>query len=219
MTTRVLVVAKAPVPGRAKTRLAATVGPEVAADLAAAALLDTLDACVTAFGERCHVALTGELDQACRGEQIQQALTSWHVFGQQGETFAERLAHAHRTVSAAGPVVQVGTDTPQVSPDLLALAASQVRPGRGVLGAALDGGWWLLGLDDPGAADALAGVPMSTADTGRATRAALAGVGVELRTLPVLRDVDTWADAVAVAAVAPTTRFARAWTRHVTAVA
>lgn len=219
MTAHVLVVAKAPVAGQAKTRLAATVGTEVAADLAAAALLDTLDACVTAFGDRCHLALTGDLEQACRGEQIQEALTSWHVFGQEGESFGERLAHAHRTVAPAGPVVQVGTDTPQVSPELLALGASHVRPGRGVLGTALDGGWWLLGLEDPGAADALAGVPMSKADTGRATRAALAGVGVELRTLPVLRDVDTWADAVAVAAVAPTTRFARAWTSHVTAVA
>ena len=40
----VLVVAKAPVPGLAKTRLARTLGAETAADLAAAALLDTLDA-------------------------------------------------------------------------------------------------------------------------------------------------------------------------------
>ena len=40
----VLVVAKAPVPGLAKTRLARTLGAEAAADLAAAALLDTLDA-------------------------------------------------------------------------------------------------------------------------------------------------------------------------------
>ena len=39
-----LVVAKAPVPGQAKTRLAATVGDRVAAQIAAAALLDTLDA-------------------------------------------------------------------------------------------------------------------------------------------------------------------------------
>ena len=44
----VLVVAKAPVPGQAKTRLAAAVGDQAAADIAAAALLDTLDAVAAA---------------------------------------------------------------------------------------------------------------------------------------------------------------------------
>ena len=44
----VLVVAKAPVPGQAKTRLAASVGDRAAADIAAAALLDTLDAVAAA---------------------------------------------------------------------------------------------------------------------------------------------------------------------------
>ncbi|MGI9163544.1 MAG: glycosyltransferase, partial [Mycobacterium sp.] len=54
-----LVVAKAPVPGLAKTRLAAAVGDEAAADIAAAALLDTLDAVAgTPFAARV-VALTG----------------------------------------------------------------------------------------------------------------------------------------------------------------
>ena len=58
---RLLVVAKAPHPGRAKTRLAATVGDEVAADLAAAALLDTLHACTTAVGAgRCVLAIRPE---------------------------------------------------------------------------------------------------------------------------------------------------------------
>ena len=39
-----VVIAKAPVAGFAKTRLAATVGDAAAADIAAASLLDTLDA-------------------------------------------------------------------------------------------------------------------------------------------------------------------------------
>jgi len=56
----VLVVAKAPVPGLAKTRLAATIGAEAAADVAAAALLDTLEA-ATASGAGTLVALTGDV--------------------------------------------------------------------------------------------------------------------------------------------------------------
>ncbi|MBX9920944.1 MAG: glycosyltransferase, partial [Mycolicibacterium frederiksbergense] len=60
----VLVVAKAPVPGLAKTRLAAAVGDMMAADIAAAALLDTLDAVAAAPVSRRVVALTGDLRMA-----------------------------------------------------------------------------------------------------------------------------------------------------------
>ncbi|MBV8177250.1 MAG: glycosyltransferase, partial [Mycobacterium sp.] len=59
-----LVVAKAPVPGRAKTRLAATVGDQLAAEIAAAALLDTLDAVAATPVATRVVALTGELADA-----------------------------------------------------------------------------------------------------------------------------------------------------------
>ncbi len=62
-----LVVAKAPEPGRAKTRLAATVGEQVAAQIAAAALLDTLDAVAGAPVSSRVVALTGDLDGAAEG--------------------------------------------------------------------------------------------------------------------------------------------------------
>ncbi len=43
-------LAKAPVAGRVKTRLGADVGMAYAAELAAAALLDSLDACADGFG-------------------------------------------------------------------------------------------------------------------------------------------------------------------------
>ncbi|MDT7765522.1 MAG: uncharacterized protein QOC63_4942, partial [Mycobacterium sp.] len=63
----VLVVAKAPAPGQAKTRLAASVGAQAAADIAAAALLDTLDAVAAAQVQARVVALTGDLDNAGAG--------------------------------------------------------------------------------------------------------------------------------------------------------
>jgi rSAM/selenodomain-associated transferase 1 len=214
MSARALVVAKAPVAGLAKTRLGARIGYAAAADLAAAALLDTLDACADAFGSDCHLALTGDLDSACRAGELRSALRSWRVFEQRGATFGERLAHAHRTVAAAaGPVVQVGMDTPQVSADLLREAADHLDTHSGVLGPAPDGGWWLLGLARPAAAEVLAGVPMSTPRTAFDTRRALAGWGVRLATTRPLRDVDTVEDAEIVAREAPGSRFAEAWAR------
>lgn len=215
MSVRALVVAKAPVAGLAKTRLGARIGHAAAADLAAAALLDTLEACAAAFGSGLHVALTGDLRRASRAGELRSALRSWHVFEQRGATFGDRLAHAHRTlaVAGAGPVVQVGMDTPQVSAGLLREAADHLDTHSGVLGPAPDGGWWLLGLTHPVAAEVLAGVPMSTPRTALDTRRALTGRGVRLATTTTLRDVDTVADAEMVAREAPGSRFATAWAR------
>jgi len=59
-----LIVAKAPIPGLAKTRLAATLGDVAAADIAAAALLDTLDAVSATPVARRVVAMTGIVGDA-----------------------------------------------------------------------------------------------------------------------------------------------------------
>jgi glycosyltransferase A (GT-A) superfamily protein (DUF2064 family) len=215
VSCRGLVVAKAPVPGLAKTRLAEHVGAVAAAELAAAALLDTLEACAAAFEGRCHLALAGDLDDACRALEIQAALRTWHVFGQEGVSLGARLAHAHGVLAseAPGPVVQVGMDTPQATAELLAEAAGRLRPGHGVIGPADDGGWWLLGLAEPAHAVVLSGVAMSARRTGFDTRRALTGWGVQLSSTRTLRDVDNVTDAAVVAAEAPDSRFAEAWSR------
>lgn len=222
MTPRLLLVAKAPVPGEAKTRLGAVVGMGPAADLAAAALLDTLDACAAAFPGRCHLALAGDLGTASRGEEITAALAGWQVFDQVGSTFGERLAHAHGVLASQenGPVVQIGMDTPQVTAALLRDSVLPLGHGAdAVLGPAADGGWWLLALADSARANVLAGVPMSTPGTYAATVAALTGAGVSVARTGTLRDVDTVADAAAVAVEVPATRFARTWDRCAVEVA
>lgn len=208
---RILVVAKAPVPGRVKTRLAATVGDARAAELAAAALLDTVAACSATVGAaRCHLALAGDLDDAVAGEEIGAALRGWTVAGQRGEALGERLAHAH-ACTGPGPLLQIGMDTPQVTVELLGAVLAGLEDHDAVLAPAADGGWWALALRDPRHAVALVDVPMSRPTTGTATREALARRGLRVGTAPVLRDVDHHDDAVAVAESAPATRFARAW--------
>jgi glycosyltransferase A (GT-A) superfamily protein (DUF2064 family) len=218
-----LVVAKAPVPGLAKTRLARHVGPERAADVAAAALLDTLDAVWAAHeaeGWPVVVAMTGDLDLAARSGEVRDALDRVPVVAQRGDDLGERLAHAHvdaAEVAGLGDgvcagsglvgTVQVGMDTPQVTEADLLAAGAAVRSGARVLGPALDGGWWLLGLPDPTAASVLVDVPMSRDDTGERTLEAL-GDGVHL--LRTLDDVDEWDDARRVAGDLPGSRFAEA---------
>lgn len=210
--TRALVVAKAPVAGRVKTRLGAAIGDGAAAEVAAAALLDTVRACQDAFGsERCLLSLAGDLADAVRGDEIAAALSGWGVARQRGCTFAERLTNAHVDVPPGDPVVQVGMDTPQLTVELLLGAAAVLVDHDAVLGPAEDGGWWVLGLRDPRGATVLHDVPMSTPTTYDDTRRALAAAGLGVGTTAVLRDVDTLADAALVADVAPHGEFARAW--------
>ena len=212
----VLVMAKAPVPGRAKTRLAARVGHVAAAELAAACLFDTLTVCAEAFTDRGgrHLALVGDLDAAVRGVELREHLGVWTVHDQRGDGFAQRLANAHLDVARAAraPVVQIGMDTPHVSAGQLGAVAHLVgRRNEAVLGAAEDGGWWVLAVTDPRLTLGLAGVAMSTDSTYVDTLAALEGAGATVAPADVLRDVDTVDDAHRVAALAPHTRFARRW--------
>ncbi len=206
-----LVVAKAPLAGRSKTRLGRLVGMGVAADLAAACLLDTLDACEGATGaDRCSIALDGDLADAVRGDEIADRLRGWHVFPQRGSDLGERLAFAHADAPGL-PRVQIGMDTPQLTPALLHSVLDGLDTHDAALAPAADGGWWALALAHGDDARALAGVPMSTPATGDDTAAALLGRGLRVADGPMLHDVDTVEDAVLVAAQAPWTRFAATW--------
>ena len=205
-----LVVAKAPEPGRAKTRLASTVGDRVAAEIAAAALLDTLDAVAATPVAARVVALTGELDAAAGAADIRRRLESFTVIGQRGDDFADRLANAHADAADGQPVLQIGMDTPQVTDELLASCARRLLHAQAVLGLACDGGWWVLGLQTPTTAECLRRVPMSQPDTGELTLKALSDNGIDVCPVEVLSDFDIVDDVAAVReACDPASRFAQ----------
>ena len=210
--TVLLVVAKAPVPGVVKTRLCPPATRLQAARIAAAALHDTLTAVRATPGVLPVLALRGRFADAEDGAELAAAAAGWPVLTQRGSGLGERLANAHADVAAAypgEPVLQIGMDTPQLTPAQLHAAVRRLDSADAVLGLAVDGGWWALGLRHPRHAAVLRDVPMSTANTGRRTSTALREQGLRVAALPVGQDVDEWADAVAVAAAAPGTRFAR----------
>jgi rSAM/selenodomain-associated transferase 1 len=213
VTGVVLVVAKAPVPGLAKTRLCPPATPRQAAAIAAAALLDTLAAVRATRSVTPVLAYAGRFAEAERAAEIRAALAGWEVIPQRGNGLGERLARAHLDTAATlpgRPVLVIATDTPQVTPRLLAAALRRLATADAVLGPATDGGWWALGLHDPRHATVLRDVPMSTPRTGELTGRALAARGLRVAGLPSLSDVDTWGTAVAVAASLPGSRFATA---------
>ena len=192
--TTLLVIAKQPVPGRVKTRLVPPCTYEQAAALAEAALADTLHTVLRVPARRRVLVLDGK-----PGPWVP---SGFDIVPQCGGPLDERLAHAF--AAAGGPALLIGMDTPQVSPGLLTV---DWQTADAVFGPAADGGFWALGLRVPDPA-LLRGVPMSTADTGAIQLGRLLTAGLRVAVLPELRDVDTAADAVAVARQAPLGRFA-----------
>ncbi|HEY3877864.1 MAG TPA: DUF2064 domain-containing protein [Trebonia sp.] len=192
--TTLLVIAKQPVPGRVKTRLVPPCTYEQAAALAEAALADTLHTVLEVPARRRLLVLEGE-----PGPWLPDG---FDIVPQCGGALDERLAGAFAAVR--GPALLIGMDTPQVTPGLL---AADWRETDAVFGPAADGGFWALGLREPDPA-LLRGVPMSTQVTGAIQRARLVAAGLRVTDLPMLRDVDTAADALAVARQAPRSRFA-----------
>ena len=196
-----IVIAKSPRPGRVKTRLCPPCTPEEAAALAEAALRDTLAVLLEVPAYRRVIALDGP-----PGYWLP---PGYDVVPQVGAGLAERLANAFDAVR--GPAFLVGMDTPQID---VALATSAVavlsEPDTdAVLGPACDGGWWGIGLCRPDGR-VFQGVEMSTPHTHSQQLSRLAALGLRTRGLETLRDVDEFPDALAVAAAAPSTRFAAA---------
>jgi glycosyltransferase A (GT-A) superfamily protein (DUF2064 family) len=189
-----LVIAKEPRPGRVKTRLTPPFTPREAATLAEAALVDTLRAVAATPARRRVLVLDG-----APGPWLPDG---FDVVRQCAGTLDERLAAAF--AGCDGPALLIGMDTPQVTPALLTVDFGDCDA---YFGPAEDGGFWALGLAEPDP-ELLRGVPMSTHTTGAVQRERLVGAGLRVRDLPCLRDVDTAADATAVAAAAPEGVFA-----------
>ncbi|MFB7737062.1 DUF2064 domain-containing protein [Streptomyces sp. NPDC056112] len=188
-----LVIAKEPVPGRVKTRLTPPYTPQEAAALAEAALADTLHTVLEAPARRRVLVLDG-----APGPWLP---PGFDIVPQEAGGLDERIAAAFGHCDR-GPALLVGMDTPQVTTDLLGRIG---REGHDAwFGPAADGGFWALGFAVPARAAALVrGVPMSTDRTGAMQRCRLVEAGLSVSDLPKLRDVDTAADAVAVAACCP----------------
>ena len=209
VAAQLIVLAKAPVPGRVKTRLTPPFTPQEAAMLAEAALVNTLEAGASASFARHTLSLDDQ--RAAPGALRAELPARFEVSPQRGQGLDERIAAAFDDAYAqlAVPIVLIGMDTPQVTPGLLETVAQPLAAGDAdaVFGPAEDGGFWLLGLRKPDPRLIL-GVPMSADHTGRVQLDRLRDAGLRVRQVPELLDVDTAEDAERVARQAPGSRFA-----------
>ncbi|WMC12331.1 TIGR04282 family arsenosugar biosynthesis glycosyltransferase [Oceanimonas pelagia] len=188
MNTRMLVFAKAPLPGQAKTRLVPTLGAKGAARLAHAMLNTTLaHALAAGLGpvELCMSPAPAHPDwRACR-------LPAGVVQRDQGEgDLGARMARAaRRGLARNGAVLLVGTDCPQLSPALLHQAATRLTDCDALLYPTRDGGYALLGLRRF-SATLFEHMPWSTDRVAELTRRRLTALGWCWREGETLLDID-----------------------------
>jgi rSAM/selenodomain-associated transferase 1 len=195
----VVVLARAPRPGLAKTRLQPLLGVAGAAALQAVLVEHTA-------ALACSVAPSFlAYDPPDAGPELRALVPPGvALFPQVPGDLGTRMAAAVAHVAAATgqPVVVIGSDVPTLGPDRIRQAARLLAEGAdAVLGPAVDGGYYLIGLPAPDRAafaidPSLWGGPHVLA----ATREALVRAGREPVLLDPLSDLDTPDDARALLA-------------------
>jgi rSAM/selenodomain-associated transferase 1 len=189
---RIIIFAKAPQPGYAKTRLIPALGAQGAADLARRMFADTLSRALAASVGTVELCVTPSV-----------AYPVWKMFAipdavqwseQGGGDLGERMARAARRVIEAGEsVLLVGTDCPGLSAGLLRQAAGTLQCADATLLPTFDGGYALLGLNRFDRS-LFTQIAWSTHTVAADTLARLSRLGWEVCTGAMLHDIDEPAD-------------------------
>lgn len=191
-STRIIIFAKAPQPGFAKTRLIPALGAEGAAELARQMLFHTLHEAIAASIGPVELCVTPEVNHvAWQGVRLPSGIE----ISAQGEgDLGARLARAsERALKNAEPILLIGTDCVEMSGDLLQEAAQALHEHEATIYCTVDGGYALLGLKrfDP----LLFGdMPWSTDAVASMTIACIERLGWSIRIGRVLHDVDETED-------------------------
>jgi uncharacterized protein len=193
-----LVMAKAPQPGRVKTRLESLLGPDGCAMLQGRLLAHAARVAAAAAPGAAFMAVdppdTVELLGDLAGPGIE-------LFGQRGRQLGERLADATEQVfeRADGPLVVIGADAPAVEARHFEAAVAVLGSGRdAAIGPALDGGYYLIALARP--LPQLFAIPADAwggEEVLGLTLAAARAAGLRVGLIEPARDLDTPGDASA----------------------
>lgn len=185
---RILIFAKAPLPGLAKTRLIPALGEEGASGLAARLLEHTVAQAVLADIGPVELWVSPTRQLPVWEELSLSSSLEW--FEQGSGSLGERMARASRRASDMGAsMLLIGTDCPEVTADLLRTAAAELRRHDALVAPVSDGGYALLGLRRYLAA-VFSDMPWSTSRVARLTQQRIRGAGWTLGRLATLHDID-----------------------------
>ena len=201
LSAALVIFAKAPIPGQVKTRLCPPLTPDEAATLHGSFVLDTLERTKTAA-----TRLTLPFDRylACAPSstlvffKIMEERHGVKLLDQEGEDLGIRMRHACDTLFKRGyqHVLIIGTDVPSLPLDHYKQALTLLEKHDLVLGPALDGGYYLIGLNTP-APLLFESMPWSTGRVLALTREKANSLGLTTGLLPEWRDIDRIEDLLA----------------------
>ena len=186
-----VIMTKAPEPGRSKTRLVPPLSYAEAADLARALLVDQLENLARFDGARLFIAFTPENAAGFFEDFITRGFT---CFPQRGQSLGERMSHAfeHLFASAFEKIILIGSDLPALPLALFDQAYGLLEKSAAdvVLGPSADGGYYLVGMNRM-TGIIFDGIGWSRDDVLAQTIQRLAGVGLKHELLPEWYDIDT----------------------------
>lgn len=193
-TTALIIFAKAPVAGFAKTRLIPALGAQGAAELAQRLLDHAVHVGMEAGFDYCELCTSPDSSHAAF-----QRLAAMHplVLTQQGDGDLGQRMHCalSRVLADHARVLLVGTDAPALSPAMLREAATALDTCDAVFVPALDGGYALVGLTGA-RAELFTDMQWSTPQVMQATRARSRAAQIAWTELAPVADIDEPADLV-----------------------
>ena len=193
-----VIFAKAPIPGEVNTRLCPPLTPDEAATLHGSFVLDMLERTKLAVAT---LQLPFHRYMACAPSselvffKIMEERQGVRLLDQIGEDLGQRLHRIFVDLFVKGykQVIIVGTDVPTLPLSVYQEAFAMLGRSDVVLGPALDGGYYLIGLKRP-AEKLFAGVPWSTDQVFAVTQQQAKALGLSVGLTTAWRDVDTIAD-------------------------
>jgi rSAM/selenodomain-associated transferase 1 len=193
-----VIFAKAPIPGEVKTRLCPPLTPDEAATLHGSFVLDMLERTKLAVAK---LQLPFHRYLACAPSselvffKIMEERQGVRLLDQVGENLGQRMHRTFADLFAKGytHVIIVGTDVPTLPLSVYQEAFTMLGRSDVVLGPALDGGYYLIGLKQP-AEQLFTGVPWSTDQVLTVTQQQAKALGLSVELTTAWRDVDTIED-------------------------
>lgn len=188
MSTRIVIFAKAPQPGLAKTRLIPALGAPAAAALALRMLMHTLAQALAADVGPVELCVTPSSQEAVWQSITVSTSVTW---SDQGEgDLGMRMARATKRVIDAGEsALLIGTDCPMLDAACLQSAAHSLQHFSATLTPAFDGGYVLLGLQHFHAS-LFEDIEWSTETVAFETLCRLEQLGWRVQHNPMLHDID-----------------------------
>lgn len=193
--TALVVMARYPLPGTTKTRLARTLGDKETRKLYQAFLIDLANHFASTDCDLYWAYTPAAIDYTAFIDTLVPHLAgASRSFPQQGTDFAARLLHAFQWTRQQGyaSTILIGSDSPHVTRELVSQAREALQEANVVLGPADDGGYYLIAMREPH--DVFSDIPMSTSAVTALTLARATRLGLTTRLIEPLFDVDEYTD-------------------------